>query len=375
MGCVESVAEGAALSTFVYDKHRKEKKPVIDLGLFKGNEDFWRRGLIKGRCQNFARLLAETPANMKAPRVFAEKAKVELEKEGIKVDVHDKKWIESMNMGGLLSVAQGSSEPPIFLEMTYKGDESQPCIVLVGKGITFDAGGYALKPSKDMDRMRGDCGGAASVIAAMKGIAQLKLPVNVIALTPLTENLINGKATKPGDVITMMNGKTVAVDNPDAEGRLVLGDALTYSANFKPQFVIDVATLTGAMHVALGTVCTGVFTNSNPLWEVLQKAGSYTGDRLWRMPLWKFYSNNVTDYTGYDVNNVGKGNGGGSCTAAAFLKEFIPKYVEWAHLDIAGVSGCGGSTGDKIISSGMTGRPTRTLIRFFEELVKKEQSK
>lgn len=205
MGSAEAVAEGATLSSFHFDKFRKEKKPLIDINIFKGESDQWKRGIIKGSSQNLARLLMETPANYKTPRIFAEHVKEELDKLDVKIEVREKKWIENMKMGGLLSVSQGSDEPPVLLEIKYNGGSNAP-VVLVGKGVTFDAGGYALKPAKNMDLMRGDCGGACSVVATMKAIAQLQIPINVVALVPLTENLINGKATKPGDVITMMNG-------------------------------------------------------------------------------------------------------------------------------------------------------------------------
>lgn len=370
MGQTEAVAEGASLSTWSFDKYRKDRKPHMSINLFKGDGDQWKRGIIKGSSQNLSRLLMDTPSNLKPPRIYSEKVKESLEKHGIKVDARNKKWIEEMKMGGLISVSKGSSEPPMFIEMKYNGGgKDEAPIVLVGKGVTFDAGGYSLKPSKSMDLMRGDCGGASCVVATLQAIAKLQLPINVIGLTPLCENLINGEATKPGDVITMMNGKTVAVDNTDAEGRMILADALTYSASFKPKFVLDIATLTGAMVVALGGAATGVFTNSTPFWEVLHKAGTVSGDRMWRFPLWNHYSRNVTQYKAYDVNNIGNGTGGGACTAAAFLREFAPENTPWAHLDIAGVSM--GPTGNKIVPEGMNGRPTRTLINFIEALSKK----
>ncbi|KAJ8933100.1 hypothetical protein NQ318_010681 [Aromia moschata] len=181
-------------------------------------------------------------------------------------------------------------------------------------------------------------------------------------LIPAVENMPSGSATKPGDVVVARNGKSICVDNTDAEGRLILADALCYTSEFNPKWVLDVATLTGAVRVALGDACTGVFTNSNKLYSELENAGSDTGDRVWRLPLWKHYGKTLAEHSAYDLNNIGKGKGGGSCTAAAFLREFVPEKTEWMHLDIAGVMGPQDNT--PYLSKGMTGRPTRTLIEF-----------
>lgn len=374
MSDAESAAEGATLASWKFNEYKtkKEDSPEPKIALYTESQEKckWDRGLIKAESQNLARRLMETPANKMTPTIFANTAKEQLSKHGVQVEIRDQSWAESMKMGGFLSVTRGSVEPPKFLEMSYKGSKdggSKP-IVLVGKGVTFDSGGISLKPSLNMDAMRADMGGAACVVATLNAVAALKLPVNVVGLVPLCENMPSGTATKPGDVITTMNGKTVCVDNTDAEGRLILADALTYSKNFDPKFVLDIATLTGAMSVALGNSATGVFTNSCELWEQLRKAGGETGDRVWRFPLWKHYTNLVTGYDAYDVNNVGKGKGGGSCTAAAFLREFVPENVDWLHLDMASVMGPTDET--KYIGKGMTGRPTRTLVQFIEQLSK-----
>merc|ERR1712200_140717 len=221
-----------------------------------------------------------------------------------------------------MSVARGSCEPLRFLEMSYSGasKDSKP-IVLVGKGVTFDTGGISIKPSAKMDKMRADMGGAATVTATLKAVAELGLEVNVVVLIPLTENMPGSKATKPGDVVTAMNGKTIQIDNTDAEGRLILADALTYADTFDPRCVMDVATLTGAISVALGTGATGVFASSSKDFKVLESAGVNTGDRVWRMPLWDHYSKLME-------------NGG----ALPYL------------------------------GSGMSGRPTRTMIQFVQDL-------
>lgn len=326
----------------------------------------FQRGSIKGEAQNLARRLADTPSNLLTPSIFADEAASILTPLGVDVKVYDKKWAEDQKMFSFLSVAKGSIEPPKFLEITYKNSDSKP-YVLVGKGVTFDAGGISLKPAANMDHMRADMGGAAAVFGAIQGIARLGVQANIKVLIPLVENMPSGSATKPGDVVMARNGKSICVDNTDAEGRLILADALCYSADFCPEWVLDIATLTGAMVVCLGNAATGVFTNSNKLYQVLEKAGSETGDRVWRFPLWKHYTKQISENNAYDLNNIGKGKGGGSCTAAAFLKEFVPEKTNWLHLDIASVMGPDHSV--PYLSKGMTGRPTRTLIEFVESQV------
>ncbi|VEN48523.1 unnamed protein product [Callosobruchus maculatus] len=242
-------------------------------------------------------------------------------------------------MFSFLSVAQGSAEPPKFLEITYNKGGSESPFVLVGKGVTFDTGGISIKPADSMDEMRADMAGAATVLSTVFGLAKLNLEANVKVLIPLTENMPSGTAVKPGDVVRARNGKSISVDNTDAEGRLILADALCYSADLKPKWVLDVATLTGAMRVALGSGCTGVFSNSYDLYNTLQSAGSKTGDRVWRMPLWKHYTKQICEHPSCDMSNLGKKGGAGACTAAAFLREFVPEKTDWMHLDIAGVMG------------------------------------
>ncbi|XP_019864648.1 cytosol aminopeptidase-like [Aethina tumida] len=368
-GDAESAAEGGILSSWKYQglKSKKDDLPTVDW--FEPSEaDLcgFQRGSIKGEAQNLARRLADTPSNLLTPSIFADEAASILTPLGVDVKVYDKKWAEDQKMFSFLSVARGSIEPPKFLEITYKNSDSKP-YVLVGKGVTFDAGGISLKPAANMDHMRADMGGAAAVFGAIQGIARLGVQANIKVLIPLVENMPSGSATKPGDVVMARNGKSICVDNTDAEGRLILADALCYSAEFCPEWVLDIATLTGAMVVCLGNAATGVFTNSNKLYQVLEKAGSETGDRVWRFPLWKHYTKQISENNAYDLNNIGKGKGGGSCTAAAFLKEFVPEKTNWLHLDIASVMGPDHSV--PYLSKGMTGRPTRTLIEFVESQV------
>merc|ERR1711915_845506 len=324
----------------------------------------WSTGKIMAESQNFARQLMEAPANFLTPTQFCIEAERELN--GLPVDfvIRDEEWAKSMEMGSFLSVSRGSIEPAKFLEMKYNGsDESSSPVVLVGKGVTFDTGGISIKPSSKMDAMRADMGGAATVTATIKAVAKLGLKVNLTVLVPLTENMPGGKATKPGDVVRAMNGKTIQVDNTDAEGRLILADALTYADRLNPRCVLDVATLTGAMSVALGTAATGVFASSSEDYNVLSAAGCSTGDRVWRMPLWEHYTNQMKKSPLADLNNISLTPGGGSCTAAAFLREFTT-CSNWLHLDIAGVMENEGVF--PYLGSGMSGRPTRTMVKFVQ---------
>ncbi|XP_071793607.1 cytosol aminopeptidase-like [Asterias amurensis] len=371
----QAAAEGASLTLFNYDelKDPTKRKPHVELGLYGDQEssvtDLWNKGLTLASSQNFARRLMEMPANKCTPRRFAEITGEQLRvTKTVLTRAHTVHWALEKNMGGFLGVSKGSDQAPIFLEMSYTGTnpEVQP-LVLVGKGVTFDSGGISIKPAKGMDLMRGDMGGAAVVAGAMDAIAMLQLPINVVALAPLCENLINGSAMKPGDVVTAMNGKTIQVDNTDAEGRLILADALSYACSeLNPKAVINLATLTGAIGVALGSAATGTFTTSESLWSSLHQAGIETGDRLWRMPIFQHYSSQVNDCHLADLSNVGKYERAGSaCTAAAFLKEFVT-VPAWAHLDIAGVM----ENTDEIpyLGRGMTGRPLRTIVEFAERM-------
>ncbi|KAL6446421.1 hypothetical protein ACFW04_001178 [Cataglyphis niger] len=373
LGDPEAAAEGAGLSTWLYQGYKNEEKkkklPKISLYGEEGEAE-WRVGIIKAQAQNWARELADTPANLMTPTIFSQRVSEILTNLGVDVQVHDKSWAEQKKMGSFLSVARGSSEPPKFLEINYKGagNPSESPIMFVGKGVTFDAGGISLKPSSEMDEMRADMSGAACVAATIRAAAELKLKKNIVGLIPLTENLPSGHATKPGDLVRAMNGKTIIVDNTDAEGRLILADALCYAQEFNPQFILDIATLTGAMRIALSNSATGVFTNDGNLYEILRNAGTITGDRVWRFPLWQHFTDEVTKKVkAADINNIAKCKGGGSCSAAAFLREFIVKDTPWLHLDIAGVMG---PAHDELpyIPVGMTGRPTRTLIQFLQTL-------
>uniref|UniRef100_A0AAX7VGH2 Cytosol aminopeptidase n=1 Tax=Astatotilapia calliptera TaxID=8154 RepID=A0AAX7VGH2_ASTCA len=337
-GDAQSAAEGAVLGLFHYDQLKSKKKTKVTTQLH-GSADVvgWEKGIVYAEGQNLARLLMEAPANHITPTAFAKTIEEKLAPHA------DRAWIEEQQMGAFLSVSKGSEEPPVFLELHYNGspDSKQPPLLLVGKGITFDSGGISLKPSASMDAMRADMGGAATVCASIVTAASLKLPVNIVGLAPLCENMPSGKATKPGDVVKAKNGKTIQVNKCQNRG---------------------VFCLQGAMDVALGSAAAGVFTNSDWLWEQLHRASVVTGDRVWRMPLFQHYTKQVTDSQLADLNNIGKySRSGGACTAAAFLREFV-KAPHWAHLDIAGVM----SNKDEVpyLRKGMSGRPTRTLVEF-----------
>ncbi|KAF7995374.1 hypothetical protein HCN44_006481 [Aphidius gifuensis] len=371
MGNAEATAEGTTLSTWVFQEFKSPPKqkiiPSISLYGDDGAEA-WQIGQIKADAQNWARRLADLPANLMTPTIFSQQVSEVLTNVGVKVIVHDKAWAEAKGMNSFLSVSRGSIEEPKFVEVHYNGgNKGDAPIVIVGKGVTFDAGGISLKPASGMDEMRSDMGGAACVVASIKALAQLNIKLNIIGLIPLTENLPSGSATKPGDLVTAMNGKTIIVDNTDAEGRLILADGLCYAAEFKPKFTMDIATLTGAIRIALDNAATGVFTTSSELYEKLRSSGEVTGDRVWRMPLWQHYNSKMTKpCKAADVNNLSKTKGGGSCSAAGFLREFASTDVPWMHLDIAGVAGpCAENI--SYLQPGMTGRPTRTLIEFFQK--------
>lgn len=319
-----------------------------------------QKALDQGKCTglgiNEARNLANLPGNICTPGYLAQQArKMSRGNSKLTVSVLEEKKMRELGMDSLLSVSAGSDQPAKLIVMDYKGGKSsQKPYVLVGKGVTFDSGGISLKPGAKMDEMKFDMGGAASVFGTMRSVTEMELPLNVVAIVAAAENMPSGGATKPGDVVTSMSGKTIEVLNTDAEGRLVLCDALTYAERFKPQAVIDIATLTGACVVALGSHATGLYANQDKLAEQLLAAGTQSHDRAWRMPLWDDYKKQLKSNFA-DLANIG-GPGGGSITAACFLAQFAEKY-HWAHLDIAGSAW-------NSAPKGATGRPVALLTRY-----------
>ncbi len=305
---------------------------------------------------NTARELGNLPANICTPSYLAQQArKLARGNDKLKVQVVDEKRMRELGMHSFLSVTAGTAEPARLIIMEYSGGKkSDKPYVLVGKGITFDSGGISIKPGLKMDEMKFDMGGAASVLGTMTAITGLELPLNVVGVIAAAENMPSGTATKPGDVVKSMSGKTIEILNTDAEGRLVLCDTLTYVERFKPAAVIDIATLTGACVVALGSHASGLYSNTDELADALLAAGTESHDRAWRMPLWEEYTKQLQSNFA-DLGNIGNG-GGGSVTAACFLAEFTKNYP-WAHLDIAG-------TAWDASPKWATGRPVGLLTRY-----------
>jgi leucyl aminopeptidase len=290
------------------------------------------------------------------PGYLAERARELGKTFKLAVDVLEQQDMEKLGMGSLLSVAKGSRQPPKLIVMRYEGaaKKAKP-VALVGKGITFDTGGISLKPAAEMDEMKFDMCGAASVLGTMHAVAEMKLEANVLGIVPACENMPGGQASKPGDIVKSMSGQTIEILNTDAEGRLILCDALTYAERFKPQTVVDIATLTGACVIALGHVASGLFANKDALAQELLAAGDAAWDRAWRLPLWDDYQEQIKSPFA-DMANIG-GRPAGSVTAACFLSRFT-KDVDWAHLDIAGTAWRSGK------EKGATGRPVPLLTHF-----------
>ncbi|MCU0969299.1 MAG: leucyl aminopeptidase [Rubrivivax sp.] len=317
-------------------------------------------GLVRGQAIAagvlLARELANRPANHCTPSDLADEARTLGKAHGLKVEVLDRKDAEKLGMGAFLAVAQGSEQPPRFIVARWNGGRKGDApVVLVGKGITFDTGGISIKPAAEMDEMKFDMGGAASVLGALRALAGMKARVNVVGIVPACENMPSGRAVKPGDVVTSLSGQTIEILNTDAEGRLILCDALTYAERFEPAAVVDVATLTGACVIALGHHRTGLFTPDDALAAELLAAGERALDPAWRMPLDDEYDEALKSNFA-DMGNVGP-RAGGAITAAMFLKRFTRK-LRWAHLDIAGTAWKSGP------AKGATGRPVPLLVHF-----------
>lgn len=314
------------------------------------------QGAAIGRGMNLAKDLGNLPGNICTPSYLADQAvKIGQQFDSVTTTILEEAEMAELGMGSLLSVSRGSRQPAKLITMEYKGAGDAKPVVLVGKGLTFDAGGISLKPAQGMDEMKYDMCGSASVFGTIQAVAELGLPINVIGVVPSSENMPDGDANKPGDIVTSMAGKTIEILNTDAEGRLILCDALTYSERFEPDTVIDIATLTGAIIVALGNVTTGLMANNQDLADALLKAGNDSFDRTWQLPIWDDYQKQL-DSNFADIANVG-GKEAGSVTAACFLSRFTEKF-KWAHLDIAGTAWVSGK------AKGATGRPVPLLMQF-----------
>lgn len=371
----QAVTEGALLGLYSFRKHItkepefgeiKQLSIIADKQLVPLLEKSCSKGKVLAEATNLARDMINEPANWMTPTHMAETAKKLAESYGLEVTVLEREQMEELGMGALLGVAQGSKQPPKFIVLRYSGSDSKETdIALVGKGITFDSGGISIKPAEKMEEMKGDMAGGAAVMAAISAISQFKPKTNVLAVVPATENLPDGCALKPGDILKMMSGKTIEVISTDAEGRLILSDALGYIKKLGAKQIIDVATLTGACRIALGDICTGAFGNSRELVDKVIVAGAEAGELIWQMPMYEQYKEqNKSDVA--DIKNAG-GRYAGAITAAQFLAEFVGD-TPWVHLDIAGTSIAEKEHG--YLVKGATGVPVRTLVNLILSMVK-----
>ncbi|HXH20613.1 MAG TPA: leucyl aminopeptidase [Dehalococcoidia bacterium] len=365
--CAAAIAEGTILGLYRFLRHKKPEEDAADLETltiveFDGSRlPLLERGVERGRilaeATNVCRDMANEPANYLTPTDLARVAEQLASEAGIECEVYGPEWLREKGMGGVLGVAAGSVQEPRFIVMRYRGAGDEPPLALVGKGITFDTGGISIKPAENMGEMKGDMTGAAAVVAAISAIARLKARINVIAVAPCTENMPSGSATKPGDVLRTMSGKTIEVVNTDAEGRLVLSDALTYSREQGAKAIVDVATLTGAISTTLGNVAMGAMTNDAALMDSVRRAAAAAGEKVWELPMFDEYKELIKSDVA-DMKNSG-GRLAGSITAAFLLKEFV-EDTPWVHLDIAGVDNYDREKG--VYVKGSSGIPVRTLV-------------
>jgi leucyl aminopeptidase len=340
----QALAEGSLLGLYQFLSYRtglseQDRFSIGELAILSGDpaaEAGARTGAAIARGVILARDLANGPGNDITPARLGEEAQALGQRAGLQVTVLGLDELKAQGFGGIVGVGQGSAQPPRFIIMEYGAAEAgRPTVCLVGKGITFDTGGISIKPADRMDEMKMDMGGAAAVFGTMQAVAELQLPVHVVGLVASAENMPSSTAYKPGDILKTLSGKTIEVLNTDAEGRIVLADALYYAQRYQPDGIIDLATLTGAIVVALGTQCTGIMANSDALAERVLQAGEATGERAWRLPLWEAYSDNMKSDIA-DIKNTG-GRYGGAINAAAFLEHFVGGYP-WVHMDIAGTA-------------------------------------
>ncbi|MFB3778695.1 MAG: leucyl aminopeptidase [Bryobacteraceae bacterium] len=371
---VRAAIEGAILGDYEPDRYKTEnldeKKTVarFDVAVAEAGpplEEALRQGRIVAESQNFARDLVSEPANRLTPTVLAERARQMAAEQGLSCEVLDRERMSQLGMGALLGVAAGSEEPPALIVLRYRPLEAAadaPHLGLVGKGITFDTGGISIKPSENMDKMKYDMAGGAAVLGAMRALAQLKPSVPVTALVPAVENMPSGRAQRPGDIVTTLSGKTVEVLNTDAEGRLILADAITYAKRLGCTHLVDAATLTGAIVVALGYVYVGAFASDDALLGRVLASAKAAGEKMWQMPLDDEYKE-VLKSAFADMPNIGN-RWGGAITAAMFLKEFAGD-TPWVHLDIAGTAWL--EEAKPFLAKGPSGTPVRTLIRLATE--------
>lgn len=368
---IQSITEGALLTSYSFSEFKEKKDnggglerlDIVSSHKAKTHERGVEVGSTIAECVNFARWLGDRPGNRMTPTILAEETVKAAKGTKLKVNVWDRARIKQEKMGSFLSVSLGSSQEPKFILMEYNGAaSSRRPICFVGKGLTFDSGGISIKPSAGMEEMKYDMGGGAAVIGTMLAIAKLKLKINAIAFVPATENMPGPGANKPGDIVVARNGKSIEVNNTDAEGRLILADALVYAAEQEPAMILDAATLTGAMVVALGNLHTGFFTRNDKLAAKIQDAGEASGEWVWRMPLTDFHVRDIKG-TYADLSNISSSKGAGSATAAAFLEQFVPKDIPWAHFDVAGTAWHAGNRLPYCPNKGATGAMVRTFLQ------------
>ncbi|MCL5879060.1 MAG: leucyl aminopeptidase, partial [Deltaproteobacteria bacterium] len=367
-----ALTEGIVLGLYTYDELKTSDKntppglksvAVYTCGKARISQKTIDHAKLVSEATNEARRLSDAPANMMTPAIFTHIVSGKAKKEGLKVKVLDKPELEKMGWGAFLGVARGSYEPPKVVILEYHGGKGQKKHVIVGKGITFDSGGISIKPSSGMEEMKFDMAGAAAVAMTVILAARLKIPVNLAAVIPLTENMPGGKAQKPGDVVKTLSGKTVEIISTDAEGRLILADALNYAVKtFNPETLIDLATLTGACVVALGSEASGIMGTGDGLIDEIIDAGERSGDRLWKLPLWDDYKDLLKSDVA-DIKNSGS-RWAGAIQGGIFLKEFVGD-TRWAHVDIAGTAYL--ERPKAYFKKGATGAGVRFLIKFFEE--------
>ncbi len=356
----KSAAIGAMIADYAYDKYKSEKAHHLDEITFaRFTQEDVNEGIIFGEAMKFTRDLANTPAQIATPAKLAEIAK---SIEGVETKIFDKQEIERMGMGAYLAVGQGSVQPPKFIHMKYTGKNAKKKVAIIGKGICFDSGGLDIKPASSMLTMKDDMSGAACVLGVMKALSKLQPDMEVHGIIAACENMPSGSSYKPGDILTAKNGKTIEVDNTDAEGRLTLADALCYACDLNVDEVIDIATLTGACMVALGTVASGIMGNDEELIARLIKTGKDSGETYWQLPMFSEYKNSLKSDIA-DMKNTGSRYGGASA-AGVFLQEFV-KDTKWCHIDIAGTAYL--EKPQKEFIAGATGVGVRTLLNYITE--------
>lgn len=372
-GNAEAAAEGANLSTWKFQEYRRristEIIPKAKLQLFDDcDTEGWKIGTLKAESQNLARFLQEMPPNILNPITFAKIAVDLLCELDINVEVKTQGWAASHNMGGFVAIGKSSVQPPLYVEISYFGaDECTRPIVLIGKGVTFDSGSIDLRSPKELRYMKGDMAGAACVVAITRAAAILKLPINIRGILPLCELMSSGMGPKFGDVVSSVSGKSIQIRVPSMEGRLLVADSLVYARNYWPKFILDIGTMSKELLYTLGGAACACYTNSEELFCYAEAASGQTGDRIWRMPLWKFYEDRIRCCETADLANTSTDNIGDSPNCAAFLKQFVCDS-KWIHFDTYNVAYTKGID-FQYLDRGMTGRPTRTVIEMIFQLL------